>query len=112
MFCKDHWYSLCREMDDWHGLKHLDPLGDLREVAGCKFTAQIPHDYDPLLSAHDIITTMAILELGPYVAINDCCPICELQNHREKWQANQWLEGGCNCVHSYQSHEGKLLTVQ
>lgn len=109
-FCQPHWGSL-RAAIDARGLAPL--VAKSGQAAHANLVAELDgsadaSNYDPLMSAHWMISGRALELGGLYLLNGEYCPLCEVEEHTKPGAAQEWIEG---CTDSVLAHCRKLGLV-
>ncbi len=110
-FCDPHWVALKKAIDD-RGLGHLNSKSGEEAVARLLDQVDGPkkQTYDPLMSAHNMITANAIHAGGLYLLTGDHCPLCELDKHKAQMGecSEDWIKNAADGALRY-CRENKLV---
>lgn len=106
--CQTHWVRL-REAVEARGLAHLIASNGreamLRTVAELKGDDDVS-DFDPLMTAHNMILSHAMDGFGLVLLTGDYCPVCELlkvyppipEGHRYASNESYMIDGPADAV--------------
>lgn len=118
-FCLPHWDEL-KEAIKKRGLFHLvakDGQAAVERMKEEMAGTQGDDNYDPLMTAHWMITGKALEMAGLYLLHGDLCPLCELNSHAKKGAfpdgvvpSTEWINGCCDAVLKY-CQERHLVTA-
>ena len=106
-FCMMHWEQLRAAITE-RGLDHLIASDGKELVERMEReidNKQNKQDFDPFMSAHNMILSNALHAFGFYI-MGDCCPLCELD--KEEWQENSsaiWIRSAADSVLSYATEQ-------
>ena len=108
--CLDHWEKLRQAIKD-RGLWHLVSNGGEEVVK--KLTDELKtgnsniENFDPLMFAHNIIVSNALVFLGLELMMSDKCPICELAKHCDKCkeESENWITYASDGVKTFYEKE-------
>ena len=103
-FCQPHWDRLRQEIKS-HGVWDLvsvsgeEAVGKLvDELKGKEPTLE---GYDPLMAAHNMITSRALECGGLYLLTGDYCPLCEVTKASKPEVAEGWIRGASKAAVDY-----------
>lgn len=126
-FCQKHW-DMLRSAIEARGLMHL--VAKSGEAAMERAVEEVEGraddtSYDPLMSAHWMISGRAIEMGGLYLMTGDLCPICEVVENTSHWPREgesepvgaawvekQWIEGPADAALAYCQERGLTAPTQ
>lgn len=113
-FCDEHWDKLKKLTED-NGLMHLvhkdgkSAVDSLRKHVDGTGTLD---DYDPLMDAHNMLTSNALKCGGLYLLEGELCPMCEADKNAGDGTADEWMVGCTDAVLKYCQEKGLTAPVQ
>ncbi len=105
--CKRHWDALRQAIAD-RGLEHLGAKSGrdaMRNIITELEGREAENDFDPLMTAHNMIWNMSLEVCGLELMAGDeqqQCPICNALQKYEAW----WIEGPANAVKTLAQEKG------
>lgn len=116
-FCEPHWEQLKDKIKEL-GMWDLVSKGgqDLAERMQAEISGKGDGkwNFDPLMSAHNMIVTNAVRAGGLYLLEGDLCPLCELDKNKEamKEDSTVWIEKAAQGALEYCREKGLVAPVQ
>jgi len=109
-FCEKHWEQLRQVIKD-KGMWNL--VSDSSQEVMSELITELKneeHKFDPLMAAHNAITTAALDGGGLYLLSvdedgNHYCPLCEVEKHIGDNVVENWINGSTDdCLNYCKTH--------